>query len=264
MDGDNNSFVRINNLTKRFGGFTALQGLTLEVGCGEIFALLGPNGAGKTTTIKLLMGMLAPSDGEAFAAGHHCFKEREQVMEFTGYQPDEPVFQDFLSGWDLIRFAGELRGMSAGKAVRRAKPLFQVLNLEGDLGEYAVNYSKGMRKKLATVLAFMHSPQLLILDEPTNGLDPYATRDLHELIRERARNGAAVFFCTHLLDQAQKLCNRVGIINKGKLAAQGELDALRKRGDETLEEIFFSVTETKDEADKGGPREEKQDDAPPA
>ena len=234
--------VSLKALSKSFGEFPALRELSLEVFSGEIFALLGPNGAGKTTAMKLLTGMLAPTSGVARIGGFDCFRDRVKTMAITGYQPDEPVFQDHLSGWDLIRFAGDLRGMRPRESRDKGGAIADRLDLTRDLNEYANNYSKGMRKKLAAVLALMHEPRVLILDEPTNGLDPYATRDFHALMREHAARGASVFFSTHLLDQAQRNCHRLGIIHKGNLAAIGTLAELRRETGQHLEDIFFAFT----------------------
>jgi len=237
--------VRISGLSKRYGDFAALTDLHLEVPRSEIFALLGPNGAGKTTTIRMLMGILQPSAGTASIGGLDCFADRVEVKRLVGYMPDEPVFYDFLRGREIISFVGEMHGLSPVEISLRAGPLLRALDLAEATEEYAVNYSKGMKKKLALICALLHDPQVLILDEPTNGLDPYATRTLHELIRKEAAGGKTVFFSTHLLDQAEKLCSRVGIIYKGKLAAVGTLDELRSKVSQnsSLEEIFFSVTQ---------------------
>ena len=241
--------VQLEGLQKRYGDFEAVSGIDLEVQPGEIFALLGPNGAGKTTTIRMMMGILQPTGGGARIAGRDCFSERAEVMRAVGYLPDEPTFYDYLRGREILRFVGEMHGLEPQEADRRTGALVERLGLGDDLEEYAVNYSKGMKKKLAITCALLHEPSLLILDEPTNGLDPYATRTFHAIIREAAEAGKSVFFATHLLDQAERLCHRVGIIHKGKLAAVGQLDELRDRlaPGGSLEEIFFSVTEGEDQ-----------------
>lgn len=211
---------------------------------GEIFALLGSNGAGKTTTIRMLMGILQPSSGSAEIDGLDCFRERVEVKRRVGYLPDEPVFYDYLRGREIVHFVGEMHGFRAAEIDWRTMPLLERLDMTGSLNDFAVNYSKGMKKKLALVCALIHDPALLILDEPTSGLDPYATRTLHELVREKAAEGRTIFFSTHLLDQAEKLCHRVGIVFKGRLAAVGTMEELRAKTDKdsSLEEIFFSVT----------------------
>jgi ABC-2 type transport system ATP-binding protein len=161
----------------------------------------------------------------------------------VGYLPDEPVFYDFLRGSEIIRFSGEMHGLNRVEIDGRTRPLIEQLDLADALNEFAVNYSKGMKKKLALVCAMMHDPDLLILDEPTNGLDPFATRALHEIIRGKAAEGKTIFFSTHLLDQAEKLCTQIAIIAKARLVALGTLSELRERLsiDSSLEEIFFSV-----------------------
>jgi len=238
------SLVEIDALSKSYGSFDAVKDLTLRVGYGQIFALLGPNGAGKTTTIRMLMGILAPSAGSARIDGLDCFRDRVEVKRRVGYLPDEPVFYDYLRGSEIIRFSGEMHGFTRDEIESRTEPLLQQLDLSEALEEFAVNYSKGMKKKLALVCAMLHDPALLILDEPTNGLDPFATRALHEIIRQKAAAGRTIFFSTHLLDQAEKLCHRVGILFKGRLAAIGTLEELRQRFATagSLEEIFFAAT----------------------
>jgi len=237
------AIVRLRGLTKRFGEFTAVSGIDLDARAGEILALLGPNGAGKTTTIRMLTGILCPSAGEASIAGLDCFRDRVEVMRHVGYLPDEPVFYDYLRGSEIIRFVGEMHGLRPEEIDRRAGPLNERLGLGDDLEEYAVNYSHGMKKKLAAVCALLHDPSVLILDEPTNGLDPFATRTMHEIMRGKAGEGKAVFFSTHLLDQAEKLCDRVAILHNQRLAAVGRLEELRQSlsASGSLEEVFFAV-----------------------
>jgi ABC-2 type transport system ATP-binding protein len=237
------NLVEIQALTKTYGAFDAVKELTLSVSFGQIFALLGPNGAGKTTTIRMLMGILAPTSGAARIDGLDCFRDRVEVKRRVGYVPDEPIFHDYLRGSEIIRFSGEMHGLTRAEIANRTQTLLQQLELSDALEEFAVNYSRGMKKKLALVCAMIHDPALLILDEPTNGLDPFATRALHELIRANAASGKTIFFSTHLLDQAEKLCTQIAIITKGRLAAHGTLEELRARltDDSSLEEIFFSV-----------------------
>jgi ABC-2 type transport system ATP-binding protein len=235
--------VEIDGLTKAYGSFCAVDHLSLTVSHGQIFALLGPNGAGKTTTIRMLMGILAPTSGSAQIDRLDCFRDRAEVKRRVGYLPDEPVFYDYLRGSEIIRFTGDMHGLNRKEIEARTQPLLHDLELSDALEEFAVNYSKGMKKKLALVCAMLHDPALLILDEPTNGLDPFATRALHKVLREKAAVGRTIFFSTHLLDQAEKLCTQIAIMAKGKLAAHGTLSGLRARlsSDSSLEEIFFSV-----------------------
>ena len=236
--------VVIRGLTKRYGDFEAVSGLEMQVPRGELVALLGPNGAGKTTTIRMLMGILRPTSGSALIDGLDCFRDRVEVKRRVGYLPDEPVFYDYLRGRELVRFVGEMHGLDRDEIARRSGPLIERLGLADATDEYAMNYSKGMKKKLALLCAMMHDPALLILDEPTNGLDPYATRTLIDLVKEKVAQGKTVFFSTHMLEQAEKLCHRVGILYKGRLAAMGTLGELQGRLSQggSLEEIFFAVT----------------------
>jgi ABC-2 type transport system ATP-binding protein len=236
--------VEIENLSKRYGNFEAVSDLSLQVGAGELFALLGPNGAGKTTTIRMLMGILQPSAGSARIGGLDCFGDRVDVMRLVGYLPDEPIFYDYLRGGEIIRFIGEMHGFPKADIARRTGGLLERLELGDAVDEFAVNYSKGMKKKLALVCAMLHDPPLLILDEPTNGLDPFATRTLHEIMREKVAAGSTIFFSTHLLDQAERLCSRMAIIHRGSLAAAGTLAELRANlpPHSTLEEVFFAHT----------------------
>jgi ABC-2 type transport system ATP-binding protein len=235
--------IEVAGLGKDYGAFRAVSGLDLQVRGGERFALLGNNGAGKTTTIRMLMGILRPSAGRASVCGYDCFGERHLAMRHVGYLPDEPVFYDYLRGSEILRFVAEMHGLERQTGAARARELVARLDLADATDEYAVNYSKGMKKKLALACALLHRPQLLILDEPSNGLDPHATRSLLELLREEAAGGTTVFFSTHLLDQAERLCSRIGIVSGGRLAEVGSLDELRTRHPGlSLEEIFFSVT----------------------
>jgi ABC-2 type transport system ATP-binding protein len=236
--------IELDALAKRYGEFTALAGLSLNVRRGEIFALLGPNGAGKTTTMRILMGFLKPSAGRARIAGLDCFEQRVELKRKVGYLPDEPVFYDYLRGREIVEFSGDMHGLERGLIRARATPLVERLELGDALGDYAVNYSRGMKKKLALVCALLHEPELLILDEPTSGLDPLASRRLNELIMEYQGQGATVLLSSHLLDQVERLCQRMAIVYGGRIAAQGTLEELKKERAQagTLEDVFFAVT----------------------
>ena len=234
--------IEILDLSKHYGEFVAVRHLTLDIAAGEVFGLLGPNGAGKTTTMKMLMGLLSATSGHARIAGHDCFGERAEVMRHVGYLPDEPVFYDYLRGSEIIRFVGEMHGVASRLLEERVAPMLARLELGDAIGDYAVNYSRGMKKKLGLVLALLHDPDVLILDEPTNGLDPHATRQVHETLQSLRDRGKTVVLSTHLLDQAQKLCTRIAILHKGRLVTGGTLSDLA-RGGRTLEDLFFEATE---------------------
>lgn len=238
------STILIRGLTKRYGDFEAVTGLDLEVSAGEVFAFLGPNGAGKTTTIRMLMGILQPSAGTAAVEGHDCFRDRVEVKRIVGYLPDDPVFYDYLKGGEILRFVAEMHGLEGDEATRRIGAMVERLDLADAIEDYAVNYSRGMKKKLALACALLHRPRVLILDEPTSGLDPRATRTMHDLMRERAEAGDTIFYSTHLLDHAERMSHRAGIVFKGRLAAVGTLSDLRSSlaAGGSLEEVFFAVT----------------------
>ena len=235
--------IKIRGLTKRYGEFTALSNLDLDIAPSELFALLGPNGAGKTTTMRLLMGILRPSGGTAQIDGRDCFADRVQVKQMVGFLPDEPTFPDYLRAIEIVRFVGGMHGITGSEIEARSWPLLEQFEIADATNEYAANYSRGMKKKLALVCALLHDPKVLILDEPSSGLDPIATRRLHGLLEEKARQGTTVLLSSHLLDQVEKVCDRVAIISGGRLAAVGTLEDLRERGsaDSTLEDIFFAV-----------------------
>ena len=241
--GSMGAVLELRDLTKVYGDFPAVRGLCLEVSRGEVLALLGPNGAGKTTTIRMMKWLLQPTSGSARVDGLDCFQDRVAVMQRTGYLPDEPVFYDYLRGTEIVRFAGEMRGMGRAETDRRSAPLMDRLELSDAGNEFAANYSTGMKKKLGLVCALMHDPQLLILDEPTNGLDPFATRTLHAMLRERQAAGCTILFSSHLLDQAEKLCTRIAIVHRGTLRAHGTLEELRRNMDRgaSLEDVFFAL-----------------------
>jgi ABC-2 type transport system ATP-binding protein len=260
------SAIRVEGLTKHYGEFPAVKGIDFQASAAEVFALLGPNGAGKTTTIRMLMGILQPTAGRAEIMGLDCFRDRPTIMRSVGYLPDEPLFQDFLRGREILRFVAEMHGLRAKDALARLGPLLEQLALAGDLEEFAVNYSHGMKKKLGLACALLHEPKVLILDEPTNGLDPFATRAVHGIIRQAAAAGGTVLLSTHLLDQAERLADRAGILHKGAIAAMGRLEELKRKVAQsaTLEEVFFAVAGEGAAGDSATPATQQAAPPPPA
>lgn len=236
--------IHLDSVTRLFGAFTAVNRLNLRVMPGEIVGLLGPNGAGKTTTVKMLMGMLRPTHGKIRVFGADCFADRVDVQRRVGYLPDDPAFQSHLRGIELLEFVGRIRGISTATLMRKIEELGGELGLTRDLGEYTANYSKGMKKKLAFLMALVHDPEVLIMDEPTNGLDPVATRAFLEIVKSRAAAGTAILYSTHLLDQAEKLCDRCEIMHQGRNIAGGTVAELKHMAAnaESLEDVFFEVT----------------------
>ena len=210
---------------------------------GEIFGFLGPNGAGKTTTIKMLMGILTPTNGSGSIFGKEIVSQRVALKKIIGYLPDDPVFYDYLSGEELLRFVGNMHGIDNQELDQKVSDWFRDFDLMDARHEFAVKYSTGMKKKLALGMATIHEPKLLILDEPTAGLDPVASRKLQQWIIEYAKNGNTVFLSSHLMDMVQRLCHRVAIIHDGRIATIGtpeELkDQLAKEG--SLEDVFIQI-----------------------
>jgi ABC-2 type transport system ATP-binding protein len=236
--------IEFQRLTKTYGDVTAVRELELSVGRGEMFGFLGPNGAGKTTTIRMMMGILVPTSGRVTIDGLDCQADALEVKRRVGYLPDNPFFYDYLRGREILTFVGEMHGLPRGEAVRRAGALLDELALDEAAEEFAVNYSAGMKKKLALACALIHDPPVLILDEPTNGLDPRASREVQERLRLGAEQGKTIFLSTHLLNMAERLCSRVGIIHRGRLVAAGPLHDLQQDvvPGGTLEDVFFQVT----------------------
>ncbi len=245
--------IEFHEVSKIYGDFTAVRRLVLAVDKGEVFGFLGPNGAGKTTTIRMMMGILVPSDGRITVDGLDCQAERLQVKQRVGYLPDNPTFYDYLRGREILTFVGEMHGQPRGEAQRRARKLLDELALEDAAEEFAVNYSTGMKKKLGLACALIHDPAVLILDEPTNGLDPRASRHVQDRIRVSAEQGKTIFLSTHLLDMAERLCGRVGIIDKGDLVAVGPLKDLQDKlvPGGSLEEVFLKVTQADEDGSVG-------------
>jgi ABC-2 type transport system ATP-binding protein len=233
-------------LCKRFGGTQAVDDLTLKVEAGEVMAFLGPNGSGKTTTIRLLMGLLRPTSGRASILGRDCHADAVALKREIGYLPDEPFLYPYLSGLETLELVAGLHGFAPAEARRRAAASAERIGLGAAAGTYTVTYSLGMKKRLALALALVHEPRVLILDEPTNGLDPAGARQMRTAIAEYAAGGRTIFLSTHLLDAAERLCNRVAILQQGRLRAVATPAQLRAQfgvGPETtLEDLFLQMT----------------------
>jgi len=234
-------------LTKRFGDKVALDRLSLSVGRGEVMGFLGPNGSGKTTTIRLLMGLLRPSAGQARIAGLDCASDSVELKRVVGYLPDEPFLYPFLSGLEILELVAGLHGFTAAEARRRAAQSAEEAGLGDAARAFTSTYSLGMKKRTALAMSLIHRPSVLILDEPTNGLDPRGARDMRDTISRMAADGRTVLMSTHLLESAERLCHRVAIIRAGTLLAVGTPAELRARyattSDMSLEDLFLRATE---------------------
>jgi ABC-2 type transport system ATP-binding protein len=231
-------------LTKSFGAVAAVSGLDLEVERGEIFGFLGPNGAGKSTTIRMLTGLLVPSGGSARVAGYDVVGEPIQVKARIGYLAENPYAYEKLTGAEFLRFIADLFQVDRAEAADRATRLLERLGLRADADKLVEGYSRGMRQKLGLIAALLHEPEVLFLDEPTSGLDPRSARIVKDLLTELSDQGRTVFLSTHVLATAEQMCDRVGIIARGRLVAVGSLAQLRKtsRSHGSLEDIFLELT----------------------
>lgn len=237
--------IRTRQLTKSYGATTAVDSLDLEVKSGEIYGFLGPNGAGKTTTIRMLSGLLDASAGEAFICGYDISKEASQAKAMLAYVPDQPKLYGKLTAREFLQLVAALYRISKKVSQERSEQLLSMFGLAERADELLEGYSHGMRQKVVLAAALIHQPRVMLLDEPTVGLDPASARLLKDILQELAKQGAAVFVSTHILEIAERLCHRVGILKEGKLIAQGSPDELRKmvgHGDESLEDIFLELT----------------------
>ena len=225
----------------------AVDGLNLEVKAGEIYGFLGPNGAGKTTTIKMIVGLLRPDAGTIVVNGHDVEKDPVRAKASIAFVPDTPELFDKLTGVDYLNVMGDIYGVSTEDRRKRAKKLLSMFDLEAAAGELISSYSHGMRQKMALTGALLSSPKVMILDEPMVGLDPKSAHLFKELMNEHCAEGGTVFFSTHVLDVAERLCHRVGIIKSGKLIAEGTMEQLKANmqgsSGESLEKIFLELTE---------------------
>jgi len=229
-------------LQKRYGATFAVKGIDLAVYPGEIVGFLGPNGAGKTTTIKMLTGLLRPSAGVARIGGFDIQREPLRAKALLGYVPDQPYLPDKLTAREYIQLIAGLYRLDPRQAAQRGEELLRLFGLAERGDEVLGSYSHGMRQKAVVVGALLHDPRAFFLDEPTVGLDPRSARLIKDMLREVANQGAAVLMSTHILEIAERMCDRVIIINEGVIVAAGTLEELRAGGQASLEDIFLTLT----------------------
>ncbi|HEX2717123.1 MAG TPA: ABC transporter ATP-binding protein [Gemmatimonadaceae bacterium] len=237
--------IELNALTKRYGSFTAVDGLTLTVPRGELFGFLGPNGAGKTTSLRMIAGILRPSSGSVRIGGVDLASDPVAAKSKLGFIPDRPFIYEKLSGIEFLRFVAGLYDQRGDGVEHRARELLALFDLEEWRDELVESYSHGMRQKLIISSAFVHRPEVIVVDEPMVGLDPKAARILKDLFREYTRRGNTIMMSTHGLEVAEAMCDRIGIIQGGKLRAVGTMEELRASaasGTEGLEAIFLRLT----------------------
>jgi ABC-2 type transport system ATP-binding protein len=234
------------NLTRVFGSLTAVQDLNLTVEPGELFGFLGPNGAGKTTTIRMIVGLLRPTSGTVRVAGHDVAQEPLAVKRAVGYLAQTPLLYERLTGREFLRFLGGLYGLTDSRIAARTDALFSLVDLADKADQLIESYSGGMRHKIGLCGALLHEPSVLVLDEPLAGLDPYSARRVKDLLQTLCRQGATVFLSTHVLEVAERVCDRVGILDQGRLVAVGTIEALRANAqsgtETTLEDLFLQLT----------------------
>ncbi len=234
--------IEIKGLTKRYGETLALDDLTLTIGDGVFFTFLGPNGAGKTTTMKLMAGLLHPTAGSVAIDGLDVREHPQEVKARIGYIPDHPYLYGKLTGWEFLRFIGGLYSLSAAEIRERGDHLIDVFDLRSRSDRLIETYSHGMRQRLAFAACFLHTPSVVIIDEPWVGLDPRNIRNTIEFLRERAREGTTIFMSTHSLDIAEEVAERIGILHHGRLIFDGQVSELQSETSRDLEDVFLEIT----------------------
>lgn len=243
----NSAAIKTVNLTKKFGRLTAVENLNLDIKPGEIFAFLGPNGAGKTTSVKLLTGLLFPTSGNIFIAGYDIADEPQKAKLLTGLISDQPFVYPYLTGFEFMRFVGDIYKVPIEEQKEKIPELLEMFELKKWSGELIDSYSHGMKQKLVLASVILHKPEVLILDEPLVGLDPKSARLVKDIFNTLSSRGTTIFMCTHVLEIAEKLAHRVGIIQQGRLTALEDTQELLKRksnsnSNENLEDIFLELT----------------------
>ncbi|UCE11027.1 MAG: ABC transporter ATP-binding protein [Candidatus Thorarchaeota archaeon] len=246
--------VSISNLTKSYGELVAVDDVTIEIRDGEIYGLLGPNGAGKTTTIKVLMGLLDPDSGSTKVFGIDSREDPIEVKKLVGYVPEEQQLYESLTPRELFDFIASVRELPEEKTNGRIKEMVKALDFGRYYDSMIVTLSQGNKQKTMLVAALLHRPKLLILDEPFSGLDVRTAKVMKDIVRIHTENGGSVLLSTHIMEIAEGLCDRVGIIDDGELVAVGTLDELRRKSQRegaTLEKVFLALTEQEDEVEEG-------------
>ena len=233
--------LKIEHLTKAFGDKLAVDDLTLHIAPGEIYGFIGHNGAGKTTTLRSVAGIQQFDKGEILIAGHSVRTEPLECKRVLAYIPDNPDLYDFMSGIKYLNFIADVFGVGADERAERIRRWAGEFELTDDLAQPIAAYSHGMKQKLAIISAWLHEPKLILMDEPFVGLDPKAAHILKGMMREHCAGGGASFFSTHVLEVAEKLCDKVAIIRRGKLVRSGTMEEVR--GDDSLEEVFLELEE---------------------
>ncbi len=243
---ENNFIISVRNLKKYFGEVKAVNGINFDVKAGEVFGLLGPNGAGKTTTIKLLLGLIEPNEGEMSIFGYNPEREDVQIKKRVGYVAEEALIFKSLTPKDLFNFTASIRRLDPVEATAKAKEYLESLEAISYYEQLIATLSHGSKQKIQIVTAILHEPDLLILDEPFSGLDAKSVKVVKEMLEIHTQNGGSILFSTHIMEVAQEICDRIGIINKGKMVGIGTIDELRTQSNKlgaSLEDVFLRLTE---------------------
>jgi ABC-2 type transport system ATP-binding protein len=237
--------IELDHVTKTYGSRTAVDDLTLHIPGGELFAFLGPNGAGKTTTIKMMCGLLFPTIGTVKVGGYDLQTNGDHARQLISYVPDQPYLYEKLTGREFLQFIADMYRMEPSHAQQRLGEVIELFGLAGFVDDLTERYSHGMRQRTVFAAALLHEPRILIVDEPTVGLDPRSVRLLKDLLRRQANSGVTVFLSTHSLDVVEELADRIGIVERGRLIGCGTLGTLRQQAslDGSLEEVFLKMTE---------------------
>jgi ABC-2 type transport system ATP-binding protein len=237
--------IELEQVSKSYGLKTAVDGLSLRIEPGELFAFLGPNGAGKTTTIKMICGLLFPSAGRVKVGGFDMRSDGDRARQLLSYVPDQPFLYEKLTGREFLQFIAEMYVLPADLAREQLTQVINLFSLHEFVDNLTESYSHGMRQRTVFAAALLHQPRVLVVDEPTVGLDPKSVRELKDLLRQESRRGVTVFLSTHSLDIAQELADRIGVVANGRLIGCGTLDALRKQTESngSLEDVFLKLTE---------------------
>lgn len=231
--------LRIENLTKTYGEKRAVDNLSLHIAPGEIYGFIGHNGAGKTTTLKAVVGILQFDKGEVFIKGESIRKNPLACKQKIAYIPDNPDLYEFMTGIKFLNFIADIFGVTEEKRQERIRKYADLFEMTENLAQSIASYSHGMKQKLAIISAWIHEPKLIIMDEPFVGLDPKAAHILKQMMREICDEGGAIFFSTHVLEVAEKLCDKVAIIRNGQLIQSGTMQEVK--GDDSLEEVFLEL-----------------------
>lgn len=236
--------LKITNLTKKYGDKAAVDGLNLTIKAGEIYGFIGHNGAGKTTTLKACCGLIGFDEGEITIDGQSVKTNPLACKRITAYIPDNPDMYDFLTGYEYLNFVADVYGVSAEDRKERMERYGEMLSITDALSQPISTCSHGMRQKIAVISALIHQPKLIMMDEPFVGLDPSAAHKLKSIMKEHCEAGGAIFFSTHVLEVAEKLCHKVAVIKDGKLIANGTMNEVR--GNSSLEEVFLELADAKE------------------